>query len=144
MNAILRNALLLISAGLLASNVAVAGKKIVPEFIDGTIRVGAEEVIELVEEVPNLVIVDSRKSSDHRKGFIEGSIGMPNTETNANSLRKHVSSKRTPVLFYCNGIRCGRSVKAAKIAMANGYKKVYWFRGGIEEWEAKGLPLVRP
>jgi len=144
MNAILRNALLLLTAGLLASNVAVAGKEIVPEFVDGTVRVSAEEVIGLVEELPNLVIIDSRKSSDHRKGFIEGSVAMPNTETDAKSLRKHASSKSTPLLFYCNGIRCGRSVKAAKIAMANGYKKIYWFRGGVEEWEAKGLPLVRP
>jgi rhodanese-related sulfurtransferase len=141
---LIRNFMIVLAAGLLASNLSVAGKKIVPEFIDGTNRVGAEELIELVEAMPNLVMIDSRKSSDYRKGYIEGAIGLPNTETNARTLRKYVPSKSTPVVFYCNGIRCGRSVKAAKIAIAAGYKNIYWFRGGMEEWEGKGLPVVHP
>ena len=142
------NLLKTLSIGLLASSFvagsAFAGKKEVPQFIDGTVRVSAEEMIDLVEQYDELVIIDSRKKSDVAKGFIEGSISMPNTETNPDSLAKHVASKATPVLFYCNGIKCGRSVKAAKIALADGYSKVYWFRGGMQEWEAKGLPVVHP
>ena len=142
------NLLKTLSIGLLASSFvagsAFAGKKEVPQFIDGTVRVSAEEMIDLVEQYDELVIIDSRKKSDVAKGFIEGSISMPNTETNPDSLAKHVASKATPVLFYCNGIKCGRSVKAAKIAIADGYSKVYWFRGGMQEWEAKGLPVVHP
>lgn len=138
----------LLSIGLIASSFmagsAFAGKKEVAQFIDGTVRVSAEEMIDLVEQYDELVIIDSRKKSDVAKGFIEGSISLPNTETNAASLSKHVASKSTPVLFYCNGIKCGRSVKAAKIAIAEGYSKIYWFRGGMQEWEAKGLPVVHP
>jgi rhodanese-related sulfurtransferase len=126
------------------SGVAFAGKKEVPQFIDGTVRVSAEEVIDLVEKFDELVILDARKKSDVAKGFIEGSISLPNTETNADSLAKNIPSKSTPVVFYCNGIKCGRSVKAAKIAIAEGYTNIYWFRGGIQEWEAKGLPVVHP
>jgi len=129
---------------LLLSGNVFAGKKEVPKFIDGTVKVSAEEMIELVESSPNLVILDSRKASDFQKGFIEGAISLPNTETDAGSLAKHLKSKSTPVVFYCNGIKCGRSVKAAEIALAAGYSKIYWFRGGMEEWEAKGLPVVHP
>ena len=129
---------------LLLSGNVFAGKKEVPKFIDGTVKVSAEEMIELVEASPNLVILDSRKASDFQKGFIEGAISLPNTETDAGSLAKHLKSKSTPVVFYCNGIKCGRSVKAAEIALAAGYSKIYWFRGGMEEWEAKGLPVVHP
>ena len=113
-----------------------------PEFIDGTTRVSAEEVVALVEKTPNLVIIDARKASDFKKGFIEGAVSMPNTDTTPEALAKVAKSKATPIMFYCNGVRCGRSVDSAKVAMAAGYKHVYWFRGGIEEWEAKGLPLV--
>jgi len=137
-----------VSVALLATSFiagsAFAEKKEVPQFIDGTVRVSAEEMIDLVEQYDELVIIDSRKKSDVAKGFIEGSISLPNTETDAKSLAKHVASKSTPVLFYCNGSKCGRSVKASKIALAEGYTKVYWFRGGIQEWEAKGLPVVHP
>ncbi|MDH5233002.1 MAG: rhodanese-like domain-containing protein [Gammaproteobacteria bacterium] len=141
---LLHNLTWLLAAGFLASNIAVAGKEKTPEFIEGTTRVSAEEVIELVEELPDLVILDARKASDYKKGYIEGAVSLPNTDTNRGTLKTHVKSKRTPIMFYCNGERCGRSVKAAKIALAAGYKRVYWFRGGMEEWEAKGLPLVHP
>ena len=124
------------------SGVAFAEKKEVPQFVEGTTRVSAEELIELVEKFDDLVIIDSRKKSDVAKGFIEGSVSLPNTETNAETLAKHVPNKAQPIAFYCNGIKCGRSLKAAKIALAEGYNNIYWFRGGIQEWEAKGLPIV--
>lgn len=120
---------------------AVAEKQSVPEYVDGTSRVTAEEVIELVGKQPDLVIIDARKVSDHEKGFIEGSISLPDTETTPESLASHVPSKDTPVLFYCNGVKCGRSVKSAEKAVSWGYKNVHWFRGGWEEWMEKGYPV---
>ena len=30
----------------------------------------------------------------------------------------------------------------ALTAQAAGYAKVYWFRGGLPEWEASGLPVA--
>ena len=115
-----------------------------PEFIPNTTRVTAEEVVELVTEKPDLVIIDARKASDRESaGWIEGSIGLPNYETDESSLAKFIPSKTTPVLFYCNGVKCGRSVESAKKAVSYGYKNVYWFRGGWEEWLAKGMPVSR-
>jgi len=66
---------------------------------------------------------------------------LPNTSTNEESLAKHIASKDTPVLFYCNGVKCGRSVESSKLAVSLGYKKIYWFRGGWEEWTQKGMPV---
>ena len=127
----------------LVTNTALAEKKDMPEQLDGTTRVSAEELIELVETAPDLVIIDARKFSDHAKGWIEGSISLPNTETNEASLAKHIPTKSTPVLFYCNGVKCGRSSESAKIALSLGYSKIYWFRGGMDEWETKGYPVIK-
>ena len=128
---------------LLSSSLALAEKQDVPDTLAGTTKVTAEQVIELIENTDGLVVIDARKSSDREKGWIEGSVGLPNTDTNAESLAKLLPSKSTPVLFYCNGVKCGRSYKSAEIAIAEGYSKIYWFRGGMEEWEAKGLPVVK-
>lgn len=115
-----------------------------PESIDGTTRVSAEQVIELVTNTPDLVVIDARKTSDRDEaGWIEGSIGLPNYDTNAEALQQYVPSKSTAVLFYCNGVKCGRSVESSKIAVGLGYEKVYWFRGGWEEWTQKGMPVSR-
>ena len=118
-------------------------KEDTPESIDGTTRITAEEVIDLVETKSNLVIVDTRAPGDREKGYIEGSIGLPDTDTTADSLAQHIPSKETNVCFYCNGAKCGRSVKSAKLAVSLGYKNIYWFRGGWGEWTAKGLPVTK-
>lgn len=117
-------------------------EKLAPEFIDGTQRVTAEEVVELATHTSGLVIIDARKASDRESaGWIEGSVGLPNYDTNKDSLAKVIPSKATPVLFYCNGVKCGRSVESSKIAVSLGYKNIYWFRGGWEEWMQKGMPV---
>jgi len=126
----------------LSTNVLAENKA--PESIDGTTRVSAEQVVELVTNTPDLVVIDARKTSDRDEaGWIEGSIGLPNYDTNEESLKKHIASKSTPVLFYCNGVKCGRSVESSKIAVGLGYEKIYWFRGGWEEWMQKGMPVSR-
>jgi len=120
-----------------------AEEPIVPESIAGTTEITAEELIKLAETDPKLVIIDARIPSDHAKGHIEGSISLPDTDTTAKSLASHIPSKSTPVVFYCNGIRCNRSVNASKIAVASGYRNIYWFRGGWAEWTEKGYPITR-
>ncbi|WP_297528874.1 rhodanese-like domain-containing protein [Thiohalobacter sp.] len=129
--------------GWLMAAAAPALAETTPENIEGTTRITAEELIELASSKPDLVIIDARKASDHEKGHIEGSIGLPDTETNEASLAAHIPSKDTPVVFYCNGVKCGRSVKSAKMAVALGYSDVYWFRGGWAEWTDKGYPVAK-
>jgi len=113
-----------------------------PISIDGTVKIDAEGVIDLVDKFSELTIIDSRIEADRKQGYIEGSISLPNTETNCETLSKIIKSYSHPALFYCNGIKCGRSAKAIKIALSCGYSKLYWFRGGYEEWLAKGYPVV--
>lgn len=114
----------------------------VPEQIPGTQRVDAEAVIDLANKFKKLVIVDSRIPDDRKLGFIEHSISLPDAKTNCKSLAAIIPRKDTPVLFYCNGVKCGRSVVATKQALQCGYKKIYWFRGGFEEWKAKEYPFL--
>lgn len=114
----------------------------VPEQIPGAQRVDAEAVIEVAGKLKNLVIVDSRIPGDRKIGYIEHSISLPDAKTNCKSLAKIIPGKSTPALFYCNGVKCGRSVVAARIALQCGYTNVYWFRGGFEEWKSKEYPFL--
>ena len=135
---------LVVLSGLVIAPIVASAENKAPDSIDGTKRVSAEDVVELVTNTPDLVVIDARKTSDRDSaGWIEGSIGLPNYDTNAESLAKHVPTKSTPVLFYCNGVKCGRSVESSKKAVSLGYEKIYWFRGGWEEWMEKGLPVSK-
>ena len=48
------------------------------------------------------------------------------------------------VVFFCESAQCWLSHNASLRALALGYRDVVWYRGGIEAWEAAGLPMVRP
>ncbi len=119
------------------------GKVVSPESIEGSIRVDAEGVLELINKFPQLVMIDARIPGDRKFGYIESSISLPNTETRCETLAGVIPATDNPVVFYCNGSKCGRSAKNTRIAVQCGYRQIYWFRGGIEEWSAMQFPLLR-
>jgi rhodanese-related sulfurtransferase len=119
------------------------GKIVSPETIDGVINVGAEGLIEKVMEIPELVMIDSRITADRKEGYIEGSVSLPDIDTDCETLAATITTTSTPVLFYCNGIKCGRSARAANIALDCGYTEIYWYRNGMMEWQEKQYPLVQ-
>lgn len=118
-------------------------KIISPESIEGVINVDAEGLIGMIMKHDDLVLIDSRIISDRNDGYIEGSISLPDTDTNCASLATAAPSLTTTLMFYCNGIRCGRSARAAVIARDCKHRTIYWFRNGMEEWQEKEYPLVQ-
>ena len=113
-----------------------------PMHIAGAKTVNAEQVIALVNETPGLVIIDSRKPEDFAGGAIEGAVPLTSTEMVPDALARLVADRRTPVLFYCNGVKCGRAADAVRKAIDWGYTQVYYYALGIAEWSERGLPLV--
>jgi len=80
---------------------------------------------------------------DRRQGYIQGSISLPDTQTACATLGDFIATLDPPTLFYCNGVKCGRSVIAIRIAQGCGYRRLYWFRGGFEEWKQEDYPFLR-
>lgn len=128
---------------LLVALPVLAEKPLAPEQIPGAIRISAEQVVDLILSTPNLVVIDSRVMDEYAKGHIEGAISLLDTQMSEDILAEYVPDKATPLLFYCNGERCMRSGNACIKALAWGYSKVYWFRGGWKQWQAKELPVAR-
>lgn len=52
------------------------------------------------------------------------------------------TNKEKTVIFYCLGIKCVASWRAAEKAVALGHKNVYAFREGLPGWEKAGYPLM--
>lgn len=140
-----KNALILyVLFSLLMPLTSFAAEKIKsPVNIPGSQKVNAEELIKLVETIPDILIIDSRLKSDRPQGYIEGSINLPDQQTNCTTLGKILKNTNSHVAFYCNGPKCGRSATAVKVALACHYKKIYWFRGGFEEWKNKDYPYIK-
>ncbi|MCU7944696.1 MAG: rhodanese-like domain-containing protein [Candidatus Thiodiazotropha sp. (ex Cardiolucina cf. quadrata)] len=117
-------------------------KPYVPEALPGAMAVTAEETIELILDNPDLVVIDARKKTEYVKGHIEGAHNLLNTTLTLADMEALAPDRSTPLLFYCNGVRCQRSSDAISKAVKWGYLNIFWFRGGWMEWSEKRLPVV--
>lgn len=115
-----------------------------PMQIDGATTVDAEGIFELVESKPELIILDNRREGDYEAGHIEGAVRLLDTDiTEESVLVEVIPNKDAPVLFYCNGLSCGRAANAVNKAVEWGYTDVYYYALGMTEWNEMGLPVVR-
>ena len=46
-----------------------------------------------------------------------------------------------PIVFFCAGVVPGRSYNACLRAEKMGFTRVYWYRGGLNAWQAAALPM---
>jgi rhodanese-related sulfurtransferase len=114
-----------------------------PTQITGAQTVDYSKVIELIQKTDNFVIFDNRVAPDYQAGHIEGAIGLTDTDvTEENILSKHIKTKETPILFYCNGMKCGRAANTVNKAVSWGYKNIYYYAGGMEDWKNRNLPIT--
>jgi rhodanese-related sulfurtransferase len=87
----------------------------------------------------NALVVDIRAKSEFSSGHITGSMNIPATtlKDKLSMLDKH---KNNPIILVCkSGMTAGASAKDLQKA---GFK-VYKLQGGITEWQASSLPLVK-
>lgn len=120
-----------------------------PDSVKGVTRVNAEEVAELAKR--GIVVADTRSQKEFDNEHVPGSVLAPYiekslkevdfdaTKDDFSSLKSFAKDK--PILFLCNGPECWKSYKASRQALAAGYTKVYWFRGGMPEWREKHLSV---
>jgi len=113
-----------------------------PLEINGAKTVNCNGVLDLIVTTPGLVVIDNRTQADFDSGHIEGAIRILDTDMTQELLAGAVKSKESPVVFYCNGVKCGRAAHATAKALEWGYAKVYYYAEGILDWKANQLPLV--
>jgi len=127
-----------------------------PVSIKGATTVDADQVKAWLDNGEDMIILDPRKTSDYsEKGHIPMAVNCP-VNTDAELTDKvikeaadHLSScselkgvkKGTKIITYCNGTTCWMSPKAVSALVKIGYTNIFWFRGGMSEWNGKGYPV---
>lgn len=118
-------------------------KVLTPEQISGITTITADVLASLISEGKDLIIIDARIQKGRSKGYIVGSIHLPDIETSCDTLAKIIPSKSTKVVFYCSSSMCGRSMNAVTEAQKCNYTNLYWFRGGFKDWKNSGYPYEK-
>lgn len=121
-----------------------------PASLTGATVVDAAKAKSLMDS--GAAMIDARVANEYAEAHIKGAANVPYKEKSAKAadfdagqdsfdLSKLPGDKNAGIIFQCNGAECWKSYKASAMAIKNGYKKVYWFRGGFPEWKAKGYPI---
>lgn len=140
---------LLAVAALSVGLIAPAHASVTPDKLDGVKLVTAEQARDL--QAKGAPMIDTRVAAEYAEKTVKGAISVTYREKSAKvsgfdakqdsfDLAKLPADKAAPVVMFCNAGECWRSYKAAVVARDAGYKQVHWFRGGMPEWTAKGLP----
>jgi rhodanese-related sulfurtransferase/ABC-type phosphate/phosphonate transport system substrate-binding protein len=122
-----------------------------PAMLPGAKVVAARDVQQLIAS--GAVMVDTRTDKEYATKRIPGAVFVPYHEKSLKDVAFDASKddfagvakldRSKPTVFACNGAECWKSYKASRVALAAGLKDVYWFRGGLPEWEAAGLPVAK-
>ena len=120
--------------------------------VPGVHPIGETEIIQALGD-RNALVVDMRDTNDRVKGTIPGSISIPYTEvvdrlselgcTKTASTWNCAAAK--PVYAFCNGPTCPQSPIAIRAMTREGFPadKIYYYRGGMLDWDALGFPIVK-
>jgi rhodanese-related sulfurtransferase len=89
----------------------------------------------------DFLLIDARTKEEYQEAHIAGAISIPES-TFEDSLALLPKDKSAQLVFYCNGVKCGKSKKAAKKAAALGYTNILVYGEGFPVWEENGLKIV--
>ena len=118
---------------------AFASAELAPMSVDGAITIDAAKAKQMWDK--GVTFVDVRPDKDWNAGRIPGAVHLDlDKHLTEESLGKEVS-KDQPLVMYCNGIKCKRSADACAKAVAWGFTKVHFFRGGMPDWKTTGNPV---
>jgi len=100
--------------------------------------VAIDTASELMEDNPDMVILDVRTASEYSEGHIENAVNIPVNELET---RLDELSKEDDILVYC---RTGnRSSTAIQIMEDAGFTQLYHMHEGISAWTEQGYPVVQ-
>ena len=88
--------------------------------------------------------IDSRDETDYLAGHITNSVNIPFDDFDNHKHKLEQLSKEKPFVIYCAGTDCDLSILLGNLMFDQGYKQVYVFFGGWNEWLTSNYPVEYP
>jgi rhodanese-related sulfurtransferase len=107
---------------------------------NGYAVISTEDLKKLLDDGTAITVVDARNPEEYQEVHIKGAISIPVKQWDKYS-GQLPADKSARIIFYCNGIKCGKSKKAAARAIESGYSNVSIYAEGMPVWEEKGMPI---
>ncbi|MBA7478960.1 Thiosulfate sulfurtransferase GlpE [subsurface metagenome] len=98
----------------------------------------ASALIEEMEGDPGFVVIDARRPDEFAAGYIPGAINIDSAH-----FSEHLASLDQDGTYLICCRRGGRSAGVRELMREAGFREVYDIEGGMNAWQAAGLPVVR-
>lgn len=98
----------------------------------------AYQAKKLLEENPDVVVLDVRQAGEYRGGHLAKARHVP---VGLMAQKAQRLDKDATYLVYC--LHGSRSSRAASAMTRAGIKKVYKLQGGITAWQRAGFPVSK-
>lgn len=119
---------------------------------EGVTVIGELELLDMLTD-PLSLVIDSRVVGNFKGGSIPGALNIPYTEVSdrLDELGCEIDfdgfdcQTAKSVALFCNGPWCGQSPSAARKMIAAGYPadKIFYYRGGMQNWRMLGLTVTK-
>lgn len=121
-----------------------------PESVDGATTIKVEDFPKLAADINagKILIVDMRTPDWHTKETLPGAVNVPYSDLTGPEAKAKARMNKLQgkdIIAFCNGWWCGQSPTGIKALQGLGYPgKIYYFRGGNQDWADAGLPSIVP
>jgi rhodanese-related sulfurtransferase len=104
-------------------------------------QIHVKEAFELYNA--NVIFLDAREPEDYKLGHIKGAVNI--YADDFESFRDKLKSvpHDEPVVTYCSGSDCDLSIVLGTKLSRLGYKKIFVFFGGWNEWKQASYPVEK-
>lgn len=120
-------------------NIATFIRLAIAEIPKGAKEIKTQELAKLIFEKPgSYVLIDARPAGRYRVSHIPTAISLPVAVMEKLGEASLPYSKDATLIFYCGGITCPLSPKAASLALKWGFKDVRVYLEGEPGWKKAG------
>ncbi|MDD2335806.1 MAG: rhodanese-like domain-containing protein [Geobacteraceae bacterium] len=102
--------------------------------------ISTEQLKQFVDQKQEMILIDARTPAEYQEAHITGAINIPEKQFEETK-QQLPATKDALLIFYCNGVKCGKSKRVAKLAQPLGYTNILVYSEGIPVWEEYNFPL---
>lgn len=102
--------------------------------------ISLSQAYELYRE--KILFIDARDPEEYEDGHIAGAVNLPLFHIDQYMGNLSSVDKNQPLVTYCEGADCDMSIRLGNELFSKGYRKVFVFFGGWEEWQKANYPVI--
>lgn len=102
--------------------------------------ISREEIKRRIDAQESIILVEALPEKYYNSGHLPGAINIPHSEIRSRAASE-LPDKNATIIVYCANTQCQNSHTATQTLNEMGYRRVFEYVEGKQDWADAGLPL---